>query len=101
MGDASDVADNELSCRKGKGGEGKEENGGQAEKTGEVTPPHQLFSDRTSVLEHPCITINTCSPYMIREKKNEGAKDISCLLNLKPHLSFMALLKFAHWENLD
>lgn len=38
---------------------------------------------------------------MIREKKNEGAKDISCLLNLKPHLSFMALLKFAHWENLD
>ena len=52
MGDASDVADNELSCRKGKGGEGREENGGQAERTGEVTPPHQLFSDRTSVLEH-------------------------------------------------
>lgn len=52
MGDASNVADNELSCRKGKGGEGREENGGQAERTGEVTPPHQLFSDRTSVLEH-------------------------------------------------
>lgn len=29
MGDAGDVANNELSCRKGKGGEGREENGGR------------------------------------------------------------------------
>ena len=53
MGDASDVADNELSWRKGRGGEGREEeNRKQAKRTGEVTPSHQAFSDRTSVLEH-------------------------------------------------
>lgn len=51
VGDAGDVADNELSCRKGRGGEG-EKRTRQSERTGEVTPPHQLFSDRTSVLEH-------------------------------------------------
>lgn len=37
----------------------------------------------------------------IREKKNEGAKAISCLLSLKLHPPFMIPLKFAYWEQLE
>lgn len=37
----------------------------------------------------------------IRDKKTEGAKDISYLLNLKLYPLFMAPLKFAYWEELE
>lgn len=41
VGNAGDVADDELSCGKGRGGQGrKEENGEQAKRTGGVTPSH-------------------------------------------------------------
>lgn len=49
VGDASDVADDQFSWRKGKTGRGKE-NGEQAKRTREVTVSHQPFSDRISVL---------------------------------------------------
>ena len=39
VGNASDVADDELSCRKGRGQGRKEENGDQAKRTGEVFFP--------------------------------------------------------------
>lgn len=50
MGNASDIADDELSWRKGRGEEGREEdNGEHAKRTTQATPSHQPFSDRTSL----------------------------------------------------
>lgn len=37
----------------------------------------------------------------IREKKNEGAKDIPCLLSPKLHALVLIPLKFAYWEKLE
>lgn len=49
MGNASDVADDELPWRKGREQGREGENGEHAKRTTEATPSHQPFSDRISL----------------------------------------------------